>query len=186
MPPAKEAMKFDQIVCPSPFAITAGDPVGHMGYYQAPKDGEYEARYQVHIECTSMDDNLEKFLTNPERVGEKNSLWLKYTPGLTLYKKDVATGTFTKDTSVTTTTGILPLSQVQTEADKSTIYDKYGKDISIIVERIFRIETTHFTSGQYQHCGAPGMEVHGSPPAYGWSSDFFCAAPRISTNGDLE
>ncbi|TPQ03774.1 hypothetical protein FJR63_23900, partial [Salmonella enterica] len=56
----------------------------------------------------------------------------------------------------------------------------------IIVERIFRIETTHFTSGQYQHCGAPGMEVHGSPPAYGWSSDFFCAAPRISTNGDLE
>lgn len=186
MPPAKEAMKFDQIVCPSPFAITAGDPVGHMGYYQAPKDGEYEARYQVHIECTSMDDNLEKFLTNPERVGEKNSLWLKYTPGLTLYKKDVATGTFTKDTSVTTTTGILPLSQVQTEADKSTIYDKYGKDMSIIVERIFRIETTHFTSGQYQHCGAPGMEVHGSPPAYGWSSDFFCAAPRISTNGDLE
>ncbi|EDT8783436.1 hypothetical protein CSN78_000936 [Salmonella enterica subsp. diarizonae] len=93
---------------------------------------------------------------------------------------------FTKDTSMTTTTRILPLSQVQTEADKSTIYDKYGKDMSVIVERIFRIETTHFTSGQYQHCGAPGMEVHGSPPAYGWSSDFFCAAPRISTNGDLE
>ncbi|EKC0206690.1 hypothetical protein R4902_000674 [Salmonella enterica] len=392
MPPAKEAMKFDQIVCPSPFAITAGDPVGHMGYYQAPKDGEYEARYQVHIECTSMDDNLEKFLTNPERVGEKNSLWLKYTPGLTLYKKDVATGTFTKDTRVTTTTRILPLSQVQTEADKSTkqeywqlrpenayvprgqaepqllsqydlaklgfrtetaeptsfdyldgknqpvgffrslinslyeaatddtrtshalvkhnyqrlldkidsgsdryspmeywralhnpdyrdviqktiakhpsdwyfkksdaiwqpflnalkkeapewkkysedfldkmawmqdvtteklgptlwhmhpimflgaminikkqhtglftvqdgkdalrkIYDKYGKDMSVIVERIFRIETTHFTSGQYQHCGAPGMEVHGSPPAYGWSSDFFAQHPGYQPTG---
>ncbi|EGG6883832.1 hypothetical protein HI972_002864 [Salmonella enterica] len=183
MPPAKEAMKFDQIVCPSPFAITVGDPVGHMGYYQAPKDGEYEARYQVHIECTSMDDNLEKFLTNPERVGEKNSLWLKYTPGLTLYKKDVAAGTFTKDTSVTTTTGILPLSQVQTEADKSTIYDKYGKDMSVIVERIFRIETTHFTSGQYQHCGAPGMEVHGSPPAYGWSSDFFAQHPGYQPTG---
>ncbi|EGD3972183.1 hypothetical protein IAL14_004293, partial [Salmonella enterica] len=49
----------------SPFSIEAGDPIGHMGYYQAPKDGGYEARYQVHIECTSMDDNLEKFLTNP-------------------------------------------------------------------------------------------------------------------------
>ncbi|MGX7897702.1 DUF4123 domain-containing protein [Klebsiella pneumoniae] len=82
MPPAKEVMKFDRVVCPTPWAITAGDPVGHMGYYQAPKDGGYEARYQVHIECTSMDDNLEKFLTNPEKVGEKNPLWLKYSPGL--------------------------------------------------------------------------------------------------------
>ncbi|MCU2795762.1 hypothetical protein N8S06_03120 [Enterobacter hormaechei subsp. xiangfangensis] len=120
MPPAKEAMKFDEVVCPTPFAISAGDPVGHMGYYQAPKDGGYEARYQVHIECTSMDDNLETFLTNPEQAGEKNPLWLKYAPGLTLYKKDVATGTFTVDTRATTRAGILPLSQVQTEVDKST------------------------------------------------------------------
>lgn len=120
MPPAKEAMKFDQVVCPTPYAIKAGDPVGHMGYYQAPKDGGYEARYQVHIECTSMDDNLEKFLTNPEQVGEKNPLWLKYAPGLALYKKDIPTGTFTKDTKVAIKTGILPLSQMQTEVDKST------------------------------------------------------------------
>lgn len=55
-----------------------------------------------------------------EQVGEKNPLWLKYAPGLALYKKDVATGTFTKDTKVTTRAGILPLSQVQTEVDKST------------------------------------------------------------------
>lgn len=120
MPPAKEAMKFDQVVCPTPFAISAGDPVGHMGYYQAPKDGGYEARYQVHIECTSMDDNLETFLTNPEQVGEKNPVWLKYAPGLALYKKDISTGTFTKDTRVTIKTGILPLNQMQTEVDKST------------------------------------------------------------------
>lgn len=120
MPSAKEAMKFDQVVCPPPYAIRAGDPVGHMGYFQAPKDGGYEARYQVHIECTSMDDNLETFLTNPEQVGEKNPLWLMYVPGLALYKKEVATGTFTKDTRVTTVTGILPLSQVQIETDKTT------------------------------------------------------------------
>ncbi len=121
LPPAKEVMVFDKTVSlSSPFSIEAGDPIGHMGYYQAPKDGGYEARYQVHIECTSMDDNLEKFLTNPERVGEKNPLWLKYAPGLVLYKKDITAGTFTKDTRVTTRSGILPLSQVQTEADKST------------------------------------------------------------------
>lgn len=120
-PPAKEVMVFDKTVSlRSPFAIKAGDPIGHMGYYQAPKDGGYEARYQVHIECTSMDDNLEKFLTNPEQVGKNNPLWLKYAPGLALYKKDVSTGTFTKDTGVTARTGILLLKQVQTEVDKST------------------------------------------------------------------
>ncbi|EEI7601419.1 hypothetical protein HQS73_004464 [Salmonella enterica] len=63
------------------------------------------------------------------------------------------------------------------------IYDKYGKDMSVIVERMFRIETTHFTSGQYQHCGAPGMEVHGAPPAYGWSSDFFSQHPEYQPTG---
>lgn len=121
MPPAKQAMVFDKTVSlAAPFAIKAGDPIGHMGYYQAPKDGGYEARYQVHIECTSMDDNLEKFLTNPDKVGENNPLWLKYDPGLALYVKDVAKGTFTKGATSTTRKGILPLSKVTTETDKST------------------------------------------------------------------
>ena len=121
VPPAKEVMVFDKTVSlSSPLPIKAGDSIGHMGYYQAPKDGGYEARYQVHIECTSMDDNLEKFLTNPEKVGEKNPLWLKYSPGLALYTKDVAKGAFTKGAASTTRTGILPLSKVTAETDKST------------------------------------------------------------------
>lgn len=120
LPPARETMKFDQVVCPTPYPISAGDPVGHMGYFQAAKDRGYEARYQVHIECMSMDDNLEKFLSNPEKVGEKTPRYLKYSPELTLFKKDVATGTFTTDKRVTTRTGILKLSQVPTEVDKST------------------------------------------------------------------
>ncbi|MDT0721468.1 N-acetylglucosaminidase [Klebsiella pneumoniae] len=121
LPPAKEVMVFDKTVSlSSPFAIKAGDPIGHMGYYQAPKDGGYEARYQVHIECTSMDNNLENFLTNPEKVGEKNPLWLKYSPGLTLFTKDVAKGTFAKGSTSTIRTGILPLSKVTTETDTST------------------------------------------------------------------
>ena len=121
LPPAKEVMVFDKTVSLyTPFSIKAGDPIGHMGYYQAPKDGGYEARYQVHIECTSMDENLEKFLTNPDKVGEKGPLWLKYEPGLALYKKDVATGKFTKDIRATTRSGLLSLKQVQTETDKTT------------------------------------------------------------------
>ncbi|MDQ2312720.1 N-acetylglucosaminidase [Pluralibacter gergoviae] len=121
LPPAKEVIVFDKTVSlSSPFAIKAGDAVGHMGYYQAPKDGGYEARYQVHIECTSMDENLEKFLTNPEKVGEKNPIWLKYYPGLALYTKDVAKGTFSKGGTSTARTGILPLIKVTTETDKAT------------------------------------------------------------------
>ncbi|WP_435955984.1 N-acetylglucosaminidase [Dryocola sp. BD626] len=121
VPPAKEVMVFDKTVSlSSPLPIKAGDSIGHMGYYQAPKDGGYEARYQVHIECTSMDDNLEKFLTNPEKVGEKNPLWLKYSPGLALYTKDVAKGTFSKGATSTTRTNILPLNKVTVETDKST------------------------------------------------------------------
>ncbi|EMF5693780.1 glucosaminidase domain-containing protein [Enterobacter roggenkampii] len=121
VPPAKEVMVFDKTVSlSSPLPIKAGDSIGHMGYYQAPKDGGHEARYQVHIECTSMDDNLEKFLTNPEKVGEKNPLWLKYSPGLALYTKDVAKGTFSKGATSTTRTGLLPLNTVTAETDKST------------------------------------------------------------------
>lgn len=119
LPPAKETMKFDQVVCPTPYAISAGDPVGHMGYFQAAKDGGYEPRYQVHIECMSMDDNLETFLTNPEKVGEKSPLYLKYSPGLALFTKDVAVGTFIKG-KMTERAGILKLSQVTSEADKTT------------------------------------------------------------------
>lgn len=46
------------------------------------------------------------------------------------------------------------------------IYDKYGKDMDIIIERMYRDETRHFKSGQYKACGTGGMEVFGSAPYY--------------------
>lgn len=57
------------------------------------------------------------------------------------------------------------------------IYDTYGRDIAIIVEKMYRGETTHFRSQQYKHGGTPGMEVHGSAPYYGWDSNLFTEAP---------
>lgn len=120
LPPAREVMKFDQVVCPDPFAISAGDSVGHLGYFQAAKDYGYEARYQVHIECISMDDNLPAFLTNPDKAGGKDPLWLKYSPDMTLYGKDIKTGTFAKDGRSTARTGILRLDGVSAEADSGS------------------------------------------------------------------
>ncbi|HGH1347634.1 LysM peptidoglycan-binding domain-containing protein [Acinetobacter baumannii] len=57
------------------------------------------------------------------------------------------------------------------------IHEKYGKDIAIIVEKMYRVETRHFKSEQYQHCGTPGMEKNGSAPYYGWDSSLFTDKP---------
>lgn len=57
------------------------------------------------------------------------------------------------------------------------IYDTYGKDIAIVVEKMYRGETTHFKSEQYKHGGTPGMEAHGSAPYYGWDEKLFTEAP---------
>lgn len=50
------------------------------------------------------------------------------------------------------------------------IFQKYGADIAKKVERIYRVETAHFTSGQYKKTFSPGMERHGEGFPFGWSS----------------
>ncbi|EKT60811.1 hypothetical protein OOA_12273, partial [Providencia burhodogranariea DSM 19968] len=68
--PAKEMMQFDKVVSlTTPITIKAGDSIGHMGFYQAPKEQGIDSRYQVHIECISSDENLPQFLQNPDKVG---------------------------------------------------------------------------------------------------------------------
>lgn len=52
-----------------------------------------------------------------------------------------------------------------------------GVDVLKIVEKMYRTETSHFTSGQYQNCGTGGMEVFGSPHYYGWDSSLFIEQP---------
>jgi RHS repeat-associated protein len=54
-----------------------------------------------------------------------------------------------------------------------TIFDKYGREMAETVEKMYRIETYHFTSGQYRRTGTGGMEVHGPAPYYGWNANFY-------------
>ena len=63
LPPSRETMQFDTVVCPTPYPIKAGDPAGHLGYFQVPSEDGHEKRYQVHIECLTTDD-LPHFLSN--------------------------------------------------------------------------------------------------------------------------
>lgn len=117
LPPFRQTLQFDRVVCPDPYPVKAGDAVGHLGYFQTPKEGGHDARYQVHIECLSMDENLETFLTNPERVGEDSPVWLKCPAGLALYERDVKTGGFSRKSRASEGEAILALSQVKTEQD---------------------------------------------------------------------
>lgn len=63
------------------------------------------------------------------------------------------------------------------------IYKKYGKDIAIAIERMYRDETGHFKSIQYKKCGTGGMESHGKAPYYGWDPDFFESNPKYKPYG---
>ena len=63
------------------------------------------------------------------------------------------------------------------------IYDKYGKDMSEIIERLYRDETAHFRSKQYAATGTGGMESFGDAPYYGWDASFFDANPEYKPMG---
>ncbi|MEA9393233.1 hypothetical protein SJI19_22280, partial [Acerihabitans sp. TG2] len=106
-----EPMFGSVITPPTPIAIKAGENIGHMGFYQLPENNGKLSRYQVHIECLSMDDRLPTFLTNPDQVGADAPAFLKYPKGALLYAKN-AQGTMTATDRKTRAPGILTLSGV--------------------------------------------------------------------------
>jgi len=59
------------------------------------------------------------------------------------------------------------------------VYDTYGEDMAIIIEKMFRSETSHFSSKQYIRCGTGGMEAtkRGKAPYYGWKSSRYVTLP---------
>lgn len=101
----------DVVKPPAAIPISAGDSIGHMGFFQLPEENGKRSRYQVHIECFSMDDKLPAFLTNPEHVGEQNPAFLKYPEAAVLFTKDTQ-GQMVDSTRKTRTQGIVTLSKV--------------------------------------------------------------------------
>ena len=57
-----------------------------MGFYQLPEENGKRSRYQVHIECLSMDD-METFITNPGRAGEDAPVYLTWKADAPLFEK---------------------------------------------------------------------------------------------------
>jgi hypothetical protein len=51
---------------------------------------------------------------------------------------------------------------------------------------MFRDETAHFRSKQYENCGTGGMKAFGPPPYYGWDRKFFLGSPEHTPIGIWE
>ena len=58
----------------------------------------------------------------------------------------------------------------QFKAALKKVVAKYGLDIASNVEKIFRLETANFTSGQFKGTFSPGMEKATNTYPFGWTS----------------
>lgn len=132
LPPAKETMQFDTVVCPTPYPIRSGDAIGHLGYYQAPKDGGYNGRYQVHIECVTTDD-LPRFLSNSEHVERDKPAFGKYPAGIPLYMKNSVNAIYQSQLT-TYQDGIFPLNGSQHTEDNQVTYWQAGASRGYLAE----------------------------------------------------
>ncbi|WP_449550016.1 pesticin C-terminus-like muramidase, partial [Lelliottia amnigena] len=118
LPPSRETLQFDTVVCPAPYPIKAGDPVGHLGYYQVPSEDGHEKRYQVHIECLTTDD-LPRFLSNPEGVGRDTPAFARCPKGIPVYLQ-FSSGDIQKGLITTTSDTVMAL-------PGQAVTDKEGK-----------------------------------------------------------
>ncbi|WP_234783481.1 hypothetical protein [Enterobacter hormaechei] len=101
---------FNDVHVPAtPVPVSAGDSLGHMGFCQLPEENGKHSRYQVHIECLSMDD-MEKFITNPGNVGNDSPVYLAWQKDAALSDKG-DTG-MTASNRKTKISGILSLARV--------------------------------------------------------------------------
>lgn len=118
-----EPVLGEVVIPPSPIPVSAGDGLGHLGFFELPVENGKRARYQVHIECLSMDETLPKFLTNPGKAGEQTPAFLKYAPGAPLFMKNAQGEMVAAGERKTRSRGILTLSKVPVvEAEGAPAY----------------------------------------------------------------
>jgi hypothetical protein len=93
------------------------------------------------------------------------------------YKERHITESDNGETTETNYTNMKNFTEADFRAAAPELIKKHGKELAAKVEQLFRWETAHFKSQQYQKTGAPGMESHGIAPTYGWYAPFFLANP---------
>jgi len=73
-------------------------------------------------------------------------------------------------------------------ASLNSVQAKYGKDIAQWVEKIYRLETNHFKSGQFKKTGSAGMIAASKIYPYGWLTPkkLWDSNPRMAPIGSVK
>lgn len=79
-----------------------------------------------------------------------------------------------------------PFNEEDARAALVKVAQVYGKPAAAQIEKVARLETSHFKSKQYQTTGTGGMEAHGAAPYFGWYSPFFVANPSYTPVGTTD
>lgn len=147
LPPSRETVQFDTVVCPTPYPIKAGAPVGHLGYFQVPTDDGHEKRYQVHIECLTTDD-LPRFLSNPEGVGRDTPAFARCPKDIPVYLK-VADGEIHKGLITTESETVMALSgQAVTDKEGKRYWPGGGVSRGLVAESDVQLLSRYDLAGR--------------------------------------
>ncbi|EJI0933217.1 hypothetical protein PAH69_003965 [Salmonella enterica] len=152
LPPSRETLQFDTVVCPTPYPIKAGDPVGHLGYFQVPSEDGHEKRYQVHIECLTADD-LPRFLSNPEGVGRDTPAFARCPKDIPVYLQ-FSSGEIQKGLVTTQTETVMALSRQPYSKAEAFNYRQ-------LLDKIDDGKSTWYNAEQYRRAVQnPSMRDH--------------------------
>ncbi|HCL5266904.1 TPA: hypothetical protein N2G36_003350 [Salmonella enterica] len=152
LPPSRETLQFDTVVCPTPYPIKAGDPVGHLGYFQVPSEDGHEKRYQVHIECLTADD-LPRFLSNPEGVGRDTPAFARCPKDIPVYLQ-FSSGEIQKGLITTQTETVMALSRQPYSKAEAFNYRQ-------LLDKIDDGKSTWYNAEQYRRAVQnPSMRDH--------------------------
>lgn len=147
LPPSRETVQFDTVVCPTPYPIKAGAPVGHLGYFQIPTDNGHEKRYQVHIECLTTDD-LPRFLSNPEGVGRDTPAFARCPKGIPVYLK-YTDGEIYKGLVTTESETVIALSgQAVTDKEGKRYWPEGGMSRGLLAESDVQLLSRYDLAGR--------------------------------------
>ena len=160
LPPSRETVRFDTVVCPVPYPIKAGDPVGHLGYFQVPSEDGHEKRYQMHIECLTTDD-LPRFLSNPEGVGRDTPVFARSPKDIPVYLQ-FSGGEIQKGLITTQTETVMALSGQAVTDKEGKRYWPDGSSRGLLAESDVQLlsrydlagrgfETTEDSPGSFDH-----------------------------------
>lgn len=104
-------------------------------------------------------------------------------------KPDLSNGVRPDDLSTTDNkSNFIPPSEDKLREDFKALNLIYGPAIAKNIERIYRYETAHFTSGQYKATGSAGMLKFVENYPYGWSvaKNMWDEKPALRPNGSVD